>query len=468
MEVTRRSKRLLRFHDIVFVALFLLAIGLVAWLSTRYVYETDWTASGRNTLSEASAALLDRLPGGVSITVYARETPLRRHITELVQRYQRLKPDLELRFVNPDLEPELARELDIMMDGEMVIEYEGRSERLRDVSESALTNALQRVARGAERTLAFVTGHGERDPQGDAAHDYSGWAQALRARGIAVTRINLLETQEVPASTVLVVASPRVALLPGEVERIVAHVERGGNLLWLHDPGPLRGLDPLADALGVVVEDGVVVDPNVSRVGLLLFGTDDPRVALVGRYPVHDVTRDFGFNTLFPVAGGLGSRDGLSWHATTLLETLSNTWLERGEVSGTVVFDEESDLPGPVTIGMALERDPAAAAGDDVEGTREAGDAGARGTQRAMVIADGDFASNGFLGLGGNLQLALNVVNWLTGDDRLIDVPARIAPDTALELSPLAMGVIGFGFLIGLPLLLLGTGLTVWFRRRRR
>lgn len=88
--------------------------------------------------------------------------------------------------------------------------------------------------------------------------------------------------------------------------------------------------------------------------------------------------------------------------------------------------------------------------------------------QRIVVMGDGDFLSNTFLGNGGNLDLGLNLVNWLNHDDTLIAVGARTAPDTTLNLSRTATAVIGLGFLFFLPLLLLGFGLTIWLKRRKR
>ena len=73
MQVTRKSRLFIRIQNIAFVALFLAAVGLAAWLSTRYVYEADWTAGSRNTLSEASRKLLATLSEPVQITAYVRE-----------------------------------------------------------------------------------------------------------------------------------------------------------------------------------------------------------------------------------------------------------------------------------------------------------------------------------------------------------------------------------------------------------
>lgn len=88
--------------------------------------------------------------------------------------------------------------------------------------------------------------------------------------------------------------------------------------------------------------------------------------------------------------------------------------------------------------------------------------------QRIVVIGDGDFLSNAYLGNGGNLDLGINMVQWLSRGDALINIPAKIAPDRTLELSPLASGSIAVGFLFLLPGALLGAGALVWFKRRSR
>ena len=53
-------------------------------------------------------------------------------------------------------------------------------------------------------------------------------------------------------------------------------------------------------------------------------------------------------------------------------------------------------------------------------------------------------------------------------DDRTIDIRVRTAPDTTLVLDRTATAIIGIGFLLGLPVLLLLSGITIWLRRRRR
>ena len=88
--------------------------------------------------------------------------------------------------------------------------------------------------------------------------------------------------------------------------------------------------------------------------------------------------------------------------------------------------------------------------------------------QRIIVIGDGDFLSNTYLGNAGNLGLGLNMVQWLSHDDATLNIRIKSAPDTSLVLGEVAQAVIGLGFLLGLPALLLLSGIIIWLLRRRR
>ncbi len=69
-----------------------------------------------------------------------------------------------------------------------------------------------------------------------------------------------------------------------------------------------------------------------------------------------------------------------------------------------VSFDRSKDKPGPINIGVALEREY-----------------GKKG-QRVVVMGNANFLSNTFITNGGNLDFGINIVNWLAGDDRLITI----------------------------------------------
>lgn len=467
MKVTRQSRRQVRVQNAVFLVLFAGVIGLLAWLTQDFSFQADWTAGNRNTLSETTQKLLQSTEGPLSITAFvAEDAELRQDIKERIKRYRRYRRDLELEFVNPDLDPARARQDGITRSGQLVLRLGERSEKL-DFSlmnEQALANALQRLARAEERWIAVLEGHEERDPNGNNNQGWSQFSDVLRRGGFKVQPLNLIRTPQIPDNvSMLVIASPRRDLLPGEVAAIQAYVRSGANLLWLQDPGGgLYGLEPLADDLGVKFLQGVIVDANPEL--RLLLGIQHPAVIPVVDYRVHPVTQDLGVQTLFPFAGAVEHQGSGDWRAEPFLVSLPQTWTEVAELSGEIAFEPESgDRRGPLTIGLSLTRKLTTA------GTEEQGgaDRTSPGQQRIVVLGDSDFLANGFLGNGGNLELATNIFNWLSRDDALIAISPKTAPDTRLDLGDTSTIAIGIGFLIVLPLLLMTSGIVIWLKRRQ-
>ena len=301
--------------------------------------------------------------------------------------------------------------------------------------------------------MVFLEGHGERRHDGEANHDLGAFGRILGERGLKLSVLNLASAQRVPANTaVLVIASPQSALLPLEQTLVAEFVSQGGNLLWLVEPAEsardrdlLKGLAKVADMVGVGVAAGVVVDPRAQ-----VLGVPDPRMVIVDRYDPSPFTRDFSKTTVFPVAAGLELAERPGYTARPFASSIDQAWLETGPVEGTIALDGK-DRAGPITLGAWILH---TAEGSDDE-------------QRIAVVADGDFLSNQFIGNGGNLDLGLNLVSWLAADDGFINVNVKAIPDATLSLSEPMLLAIALGFLIVLPLGLLGTGLAIWWRRRR-
>lgn len=453
MKITRRSRLMLRLQGLLFTILFSGIIGMLAWLSTVYVYQADWTASNRNTVSEDTRKLLGEMKAPISITAFVQENKLlRTQIQDVIGSYQRFKDNISLQFVNPDTAPERVRELGITTSGELVISYGGRSENIRALSEQQLTNALLRLSRQEDRWITFVAGHGERSPFGQANHDLGLFGKELERKGYNIQTVNLAET-EIPWNThTLVLASPRATLLPGEVNRLQEYLEEGGNLLWLSEPGTQQGLQALAEQFGIEFLPGRVVDATAQ-----MFGVENPEFVVVTGYPQHAITSDMDTVTLFPEAVALDINDTQTWDSLPLLLTLERSWTELGKLEGDISFDPATDeRAGPLQIGVLLTRPRTLVEGQDAI------------QQRVIVIGDGDFLSNTYLGNAGNLDLGLNLAHWLSHDETLIDIHVKSAPDTSLVLGKVSQAVIGLGFLLGLPALLLISGLVIWLRRRRR
>jgi ABC-type uncharacterized transport system involved in gliding motility auxiliary subunit len=457
MDKVARNK--IRLQSIVFLILFLLVMGILAWFSQLYSVSIDLTKNQRNSLSPESIRLVQSLQQPLKVTIFA--TPgneLGNMLSQLFQRYQDQQPLIHVEILNPDLYPDLLRQYDIRQDAEVIIKYQDRSEKISLATESRVTNSIQRLLRQGERWIVFLQGHGERNPYSDANHDFSEFATRLASKGYNIENLNLTEASSIPQNTdVLVIASPQIALLPGELDLLIKYIEKGGNLLWLADPGTIHSpIDRLADALAIEFLPGIIVDPNSQLLGL-----DRVDFALVAKYPRHPITQNVTSLSLYPQAQALEYHGNeTQWQSLNFLASGDSSWNEIGELKGELNNGDNADeISGPLNIGLTLSRSTITTS---IESNSDSSQ------QRIAVVGDADFLSNHYLGNGANLELGLNLFNWLSHDDNLISISPRAAPDTRLELSQIQQVIIAVIFLILLPLMMVGFGLRIWLKRRSR
>ena len=452
-------------------ALFIAVIALIGFLSVRFKVEADWTAGNRNTITEASVKQLDSMADPIQFTAFiSPSADVRAAIETQIAKYQRFKSDIELEFIDPSTQPQKVRELGIGAAGEVVVEYQGRSENLRALSEQTITTALQRLAYSGEQWVVFLEGHGERRIDGDAPDSLAMFTQVLRDKGLKVRGLNLAKNPSIPDNTsVLVIASPQRNLLPGEQQIIADYVKAGGNLLWMTDPEHEAGLQPVADVLGIEWQDGYAIFPDYQ-----LMGTGHPGVFLSFDYPPSPVTQGLFDITLFPFVRSISWQPDSGFVVQPFLKTGPSAWLETGEVGGNVVFEDAAgDIPGPLDIGIHLTRKvslPGEEASDAEtdEGAEESAEAAEPKSQRVALIGDSDFISNAYLAEISNQQLGLNLVQWLASRDEQLNIDIPTAPDNALYLPPWAVIALAAVFALLLPLGLIGFGVARWVIRRRR
>jgi ABC-type uncharacterized transport system involved in gliding motility auxiliary subunit len=447
MEVNKKVRLRLMLQNGVFVVLLVAAAVLLLFIAREHRAHWDATRSARNTLSQGSLEVLKQLPGPIVVTAYAGEQgDLREAIRNFLAPYQRAKPDFHLKFVDPRDEPKQTKEAGIKSAGELLVHYQERSQHLSpaEFNEQALANLLMRLSRAKERLVMGLEGHGERKLDGIANHDLGEFGKQLSAKGFKVNSLNLASAQEVPDNAdLLIVTQPGVGWLPGEMEKLARHLQKGGNLLWLVDPEPLRGLEALAENLGILLSPGVVVDPAASQLKLSVTW------AISAAYGNHPATRQFDLITVYPLARSIGFEENKAWRVAPLVEVAQNGWVETGALEKQVTLDRQADTPGPVTIAVAL--------------TRTAGDR----EQRIVVVGSGEFLSNAYIGNAGNLDFGINLVNWLAGDENLVTVQPQASVDSRLELATGPALGITITFLVALPLVFLVTGGVIWWRRRR-
>ncbi len=454
MNTGRPSRLSYRLQHITFVVLLITCLGFAGWLSEEFNFRSDWTAGARHSLSKDSIKLLSELKGPIQLRSYQPDDPsLLQAIREILTRYQNYKADFTFNIINPDIYIEQAKSDAIQRYGQSIVEYQGKLERIDTLNEESLTNALMRLHRGTSPKIYFLSQHGERSIQDNSGTGYSLLAQKLQQTGFDVSAINLLQQDIQTSGSVLVLSSISKPLLASELELIQQYLNAGGNFLWLQDPGIDPSQQSLSELLNITFLDGVVVDDNekISRMLQLSHAAMLP----VLEYKLHPVTQDMQYYTLFTTATAIiANTDESEWIHSDLLITSNTSWSETSDLLTDVIFHSDTDIPGPLSLGIALQR--------------QLKDNDRLTAQRIIVIGDSDFASNHNIGHGANLDLILKSFNWLSEDDSLISIAAKDAPDLELNMTPTTASVIALLFFLIIPLGLASTGIVIWLRRRKR
>lgn len=460
MKINRKFKLQLLAQNWMFVLVFLTMIFMLGYLSNQYRWAKDITQANRNILTQGSVNVLKQMDGDINITVYATKDDasngdtFRKGMLDFVARYQREKKNVFINFVNPSEEPKLAQEAGVKVDGETVVEYNKRSEHINPpFAEQEMTNLLVRLSRTNNQPVMYLDGHGERLLLGQKNHDLGEFGKQLESKGFKFANPDLTIAQDVPANgSMLVIAAPQVDVSAVEARKIKAYIEAGGNVLWLLDDDNLHGLQEVADYLGIKVSAGMVVDRTAEQYGA------DPKMSFASLYGDHPITRNFMLRTVFPEAHEIDGRasDDLGWKVGRLIDVAQNGWLESDKIPAgaqnlKVRFDQGKDKAGPINIGVALERQY-----------------GKKG-QRVVVVGNANFLANTFITNGGNLDLGINIINWLAGDDRLITIQPMPLKDININIpsGSIAALIVGYGTQYVLPVIILIAGCFLWWKRRK-
>ena len=465
-----------------------LALGILVaanYILSRQNVRWDLTAAQQYSLSDQTRRVLEELDAPISVLVFAREAEFP-GFRDRLDEYAYVSSQVNVEYIDVDRSPVRARQYEVQAYGTIVFDYEGRIERTTSNSEQELTNALIKAVEGEERTVYFVQGHGERDPEGDDRDGYRAVRDALGRDNFRVESVVLAQTGEVPAdATVMVVAGPSTDLLPAEADLLRDYLEGGGKLLLMLDPPdteddpPQPNLTALAGEWGIELGTDVVVD--ASGVGQLL-GTD-ASVPVAATYPPHAITDGFNLLTAFPLArsvrpatGGVSGRTGV-----VVVETGARSWAEADLsqlATGEVTLDEDAgDVPGPVPIAtvvsQTIEEPEPAPDDEDADGAADsnAGDTDADDDEppleaRLAVFGDSDFASNSAVGIQGNRDLALNTINWLAQQENLIAIRPREPEDRRITLTADQQARVYWLSLLLLPGFIAGAGIYTWWGRR--
>ncbi len=489
----------------------LVILGLINFLGIRYHLRLDLTDTQLFTLSPQSRELVSNLPETMKVWLFTKEKNSQDQ--ELLDNYHRQSNKFKFEYVDPELKPGLVDRFGVKDYGEVYLEFQTKRQLVQRISEDErlseikLTNRLQQMINPKTAKVYFLQGHSEH-PLSGSKGAISKAIQGLIDKNFTISTLNLAERPQVPNDAdVVIVAGPQKELLTGEVTTLQNYLNRGGNLLLMIDPNTNPKIDTLLKEWGVRLDNRLVIDNSGESLQL------GPATILVTEYGQHPITQDFANNiSVYPLTRPLEIDPVSGVESMVLLKTkpYPNSWAESDQKSEKLEFNEDKDLKGPLTLGVALTRkllNSPTAIPNPIPTAQNSPTAIPTPTptaqnsptaipnpiptaqnspttipnpipttttspttakeSRLVVFGNSNFATDSLFEQQLNGDVFLNTVSWLSQqDEKLLSIRPKEPKNRRIIISNLEANLLTISAVILLPLLGLLTGFIIWWKRR--
>lgn len=416
---------------------------------------SDLTEDDVNTLSSELLAAIKQLPEKVTATGFFAQNSAQSADQLLSNIKANSNGKFDYTFVNPDLDPQRAREAGITGDGKILLQMGEYSEIVSFASEDELLRGFLRLLNPDSSAIYFLTGHGEKDTEygsGDAAMTRA--LSTLETKNYTVKKLNLLVDNKVPEdASVIVVAGPIQPISENEVNLIKDFLTNGGSLIVMQDPSVLTEYGDATDLLaemmaqdwGIVFNDDIIIDLQSAQ----------PTTAVAAYYDsTHAITVNMNnLAAYFPFTRSLTiGNTPEDVIATPIVQTSERSWGETDFDSlsqGGQVSLDETEVVGPLTLAVAAEN------------TTTNGRVVAFGT--SLLAEDQNFDAYG------SGDMFVNSVDWSAEQEDLASITPKTNTERTFNLpSQLHWIMILLSSVFIIPGLVVLGGISTWLARRRQ
>ena len=439
-----------------YILIIIAAVVVANVLADRYNKSYDATSNKRYSLSDQTAKIVKGLKQDATITYFNQSTRFNDG-KDLLDQYANLSNRLHVEYVDPDKNPQAAREAGIRNFGTAIVQVGAKKEEAKSMTEEGVTGALIRDLKNTTRTVCFVAGSGEHQIDDRDREGLSNFKDLLAKDDYQTQSVSLLQKAEVPSEcTTLVVAGPTRDYQQPEVDAIKKYVEDGGRALFLVDPPLKLGHDVVADndaltsllqSWGVTAQKDLILDLN--PIGQIA-GTG-PQVALITSYESQPIVSGMkGMATGFPLSRSLEIKNTDKVNVQKMFDTSPSSLATADLSSPRVNVEDPKNKKGPLTLAAA--------------GTYNTGKENSQG--RFVVIGSSSWIANRFINFNGNGDLASNTINWLSSDEDLISIRPKPQDDRRITMTTRQLSWVRATSQFLLPGIVIIAGVFVWLKRR--
>jgi gliding-associated putative ABC transporter substrate-binding component GldG len=520
------TKKTLKSQTLLKLGIVLAILILLNFVSVRWFGRIDATKNGLFTLAPASKQLMQSLDDRVTVKAYFTEdlpAPYnnnRRVLLDQLNEYRAYsKGNLQFEFIDPSgekAEQEAQQQgiapvqVQVVKEDKfevkraymgMVFMYEDRKEVLPVIQntgnlEYEISSTVKRLTSRTMKKIGFLTGHGE------PALQELGKVQEQLRRQYEMVPVDVSRGTAVPADVgVLVVMAPTSPIPDAHKFQIDQYLMRGGKVAFLINRVEANlqtrqgraldlNLDDMLAAYGIRVNPDVVRDVQCANITIVQqqFGFSMqsqvafPYLPMVSNFSSGNMMVKDLHNLVFFFASSLDTSGAGAKGLVT--EVLARTSKQAGIQTGMFVFDPlqrytedqftEKEIPLAAVVqgkfkslyaGRPAPTDTAAGSAPPIASPLQAS-----GDTRILVVGDGDFARDQFMGGSrDNLAFFANMVDYLVDDAGLITIRSKDVSLPPLEqVSDGTKKILKYASLIVPPVLVLLYGGLRWRMRKAR
>lgn len=433
----------------------------------------DLSSDQKFTLTEDTKKLAEGIKDTIKFYYMCQEGNQTTQIEKVLEQYDGLG-NIEVVDKDPVVYPNFAKKYtdEEIKDNDVIVVNESKNDKSRVVSsadmlvrdidyttyqevytldaEGQLTAALQNVTSDSSTKLYYTSGHGE----GELSASFT---DLLGKSNVEYEEFATASAKSVPEDCkILLINAPQYDLNEDEYEMISDYLKEGGKAMFFLNAAvtdPMTNYDKVISDYGVNVVGGYIIDSEGAY--------DESHPTRFIPVPAdHEITADVSDKmVVVSVARGMTTQSDVRSTLTVepLLTTADSAYSKVNENPQTIK-KEEGDVNGPFNVGVAIK---------DVyaENTKGQGNA-----TQIVVFGAMDFTSSEVIATNqfGNRSMILNSISYLSGEETsTLAIPTRSLNEESVMIQEGDRIFFTVLLVVLIPLVLLGVGFAIWFRRRK-
>lgn len=432
----------------------------------------DLSSDQKFTLTEDTKNLAEGIKDTIKFYYMCQEGNQATQIEKVLEQYDGLG-NIEVVDKDPVVYPNFAKEYteDEINDNDVIVVNETRNKSrvvssadmlVQDIdyttyqktytldAEGQLTAALQNVTSDSSTKMYYTSGHGE----GELSASFT---DLLGKLNVEYEELATSSAKTVPEDcNILMINAPEYDLNEDEYTLISDYLKEGGKAMFFLNAAvtdPMTNYNKLISDYGVNVVDGYIIDSEGAY--------DDSHPTRFIPVPGdHEITADTSDKmVVVSVARGMTTQsDVRSTLTVEPLLTTADSAYSKVNVKTQTVEKEDGDVDGPFNVAVAIK---------DVyaENTKGQGNA-----TQIVVFGAMDFTSSDVIATNqfGNRSMILNSISYLSGEETsTLAIPTRSLNQESVMIQEGDRIFFTVLLVVLIPLILLGVGFAIWFRRRK-